>query len=293
MKQTINLDQNLRDGVTQMKAQQPTTAAYQKMQHNLQNAIQDYDAAINEPVTLIDRLKDFFLTFSLSKILTPPSLAISTTTLTVALVATFVILLSGTQPTFAKVVEHFSHFKTLTYTSQFSSQNAPLMSLKVFYQAPAFIRVETAPDTGNSENHQNGKTVNILNAATGSGLLLFPSVKMAVPYSFDPTKEKSIQDDPLKWLGLVQNYQGDVTELPEKIIDGEVVHGYQFKEAGMTITIWATTDSQLPIKLELTSNQGKQNFQMQAKLAFDEPLDGSLFSLTIPNDYQQAEPDQE
>jgi len=81
-----------------------------------------------------------------------------------------------------------------------------------------------------------------------------------------------------------------VEELGEQEIDGQRVIGFRAKHPKAEITIWADPETALPVRIEQIGGQ----MQVICKnLKFDVPMDESLFSMDVPEEYtlQQVELD--
>ena len=81
-----------------------------------------------------------------------------------------------------------------------------------------------------------------------------------------------------------------VEELGEQEIDGQRVIGFRAKHPKVEITIWADPETALPVRIEQIGGQMKV---ICKNLKFDVPMDESLFSMDVPEEYtlQQVELD--
>ena len=139
-------------------------------------------------------------------------------------------------------------------------------------------------------------SINILDVKLGKGVILFPHNRMAVPFSFDPANSQgSLQDNPMQWYETLKNYQGEPSaDLGLKDINGVQAHGFLIKDNGVNITVWASTETALPITMHVAMDEinGVVPFELDAELKFNEYYDDALFSLDISSDYQQRTEEQ-
>ena len=76
-----------------------------------------------------------------------------------------------------------------------------------------------------------------------------------------------------------------VTKLGEKQIDGRKAYGLQVSEANATLTIWADSETRLPLRIEM--RQG-QVFAILKNIQFDVDVDDDLLSMDVPAGYTVA-----
>ena len=90
--------------------------------------------------------------------------------------------------------------------------------------------------------------------------------------------------------GLQENPHFEVEELGTQEIDGQEAIGFLAKHPKAEITIWADPETALPIRIEQVSGQMKV---ICKNVKFDVPMDESLFSMKVPEEYklQQTELD--
>ena len=78
----------------------------------------------------------------------------------------------------------------------------------------------------------------------------------------------------------------DVERLGEKDFDGRPVRGFHKRVEGIDITVWADTETCLPVLMELRYGGGAQQyFVTMSNFELDVPLDPALFSMAVPEGY--------
>lgn len=201
--------------------------------------------------------------------------------------AVILVLATGTtQPAFAAVVAQLDQVRTMVYRGHMISAGKAMMDVTVYYRAPANVRVENTSLAGGKP----GMTlVNVLDVSKGKGIVLMPQPKIAVPFSFSPKGGPADQVDPLDWFEKVKQYQGEVTHLPAREIDGEKVTGFEIHPEGMTVTLWVDGHTDLPVQVHVTNADA--TFELDANLVFNQVLDDQLFSLAPAPGYTLRSPD--
>jgi hypothetical protein len=231
----------------------------------------------------------------------PIKLAASLST-AVAIAISFIFVNSTSNLAFAAVVNQLQQVSSMHYSGQMKSQGQPLMDIKVIYRQPGQVRIESQMRSGESNSNQphtaqgQPMSINILDVKLGKGVILFPHNRMAVPFSFDPANSQgSLQDNPMQWYETLKNYQGEPSaDLGLKDINGVQAHGFLIKDNGVNITVWASTETALPITMHVAMDEinGVVPFELDAELTFNEYYDDALFSLDISSDYQQRTEEQ-
>ncbi len=86
-------------------------------------------------------------------------------------------------------------------------------------------------------------------------------------------------------LTEIQDNPGFYTEdLPEQVLDGKTVYGIRAFHPKAELTIWVDAETDLPTRIE---QQGKQVKVICRNIQFDVPMDESMFSMDVPDGYQQ------
>jgi outer membrane lipoprotein-sorting protein len=172
---------------------------------------------------------------------------------------------------FAKIQEHFRDFRTLRFDMEQRMNGELVMK----------TRVSMTRD-GNSRTDVGDVTV-IVNSTEQRVLTLMHSGRIAIEVPFGvPAK----QDDQLRWLGDIRDFQGQAKVLPNtRNIRGQEAHGWELHTAAGIIVLWAT-DEGLP--LEMTMG-GSDALKLDFHFDFNLPLDAKLFSTEIPAGYSRGE----
>jgi hypothetical protein len=137
---------------------------------------------------------------------------------------------------------------------------------------------------GNSRTDVGDISV-IVNATERRVMTLMHSgrIAMEVPYGA-PAK----QDDGLRWLDDIREFQGEARALPNtRWIRGSRAHGWELATAGGPLVLWATEEG---LPLEMTMG-GSETFKLDFHFDFNLPLDAKLFSTEIPAGYSRGEPE--
>jgi outer membrane lipoprotein-sorting protein len=232
-----------------------------------------------------NRLTNFLSAFK-TRLIYAGSSALAVATLSL------VLLVGGNSPSaFAQVQQHLSSVTNMFYQSKMIVQQQPIMTLSVWYQQPGLIRVETTPLTPQADE---GKSINLINSVTGQGLLLFPGPKVSVPYQFEASQTPTPHENPLHWFQIAKDYQGEIIELERRFANGQWLNGFMLKESGYSIILWSTASDNLPVEFALFNGESApaSDFLMQGNLSFNQTFDNTLFSQTVPADYQQVSSDE-
>jgi hypothetical protein len=171
-------------------------------------------------------------------------------------------------PAFAAVQEHFRNFETLRFVIEQSVAGQPTMHTRVEATRSGNVRTAIGDDL----------TV-IVNSAQQRVLTLVRPSRMAI---VTPLVHAVEEDDALKWLKDIREFQGAATRLPEpREIDGKQAFGWRLRAAGMDMELWATADG---LPLRMTMNPSAQ-MQLDFHFEFDVPLAPASFSTDVPAGY--------
>lgn len=117
-------------------------------------------------------------------------------------------------------------------------------------------------------------------------LTLIPDRKLATLVDLKNLPDKTPENYLRSIRDVIKELQNDpsatIEPLPGRVIDGQNAVGFHARNARDEVTVWADSETLLPIRLEQTRydlNVVCTNFQ------FDVELDPSLFSMDIPADY--------
>lgn len=203
---------------------------------------------------------------------------------------------SAQSPAFASVVANLRQIDSMNYQAKMFSNGLPIMRLDIYYQAPNKLRVENTPLAGQAgDEDAQALVVNILDTNKGQGVILMPMSKKAMPFSFSVDKlNDKPAENPLLWLDAVKSYKGDVRILEPTEVNGTAAIGYQFTEAGITVTMWVDELSEMPVSIKVRSEEvnGQSAFELDGQVFFNEPIDDSLFDLQIGSEYKAVSKDE-
>jgi outer membrane lipoprotein-sorting protein len=197
-----------------------------------------------------------------------------------ALIGTAVYLANpfGPSVAFADVAQKFRDAHTLSYryTVELPGQANPF-SIKTLYRDPGHSRTEM-PDG----------TVSILDAATGSGLVLNPQTKTATKIQMPASALTGA--DAANPPGAVELFRklADQPNKPlgEKEVGGVKAKGFAVQFGAQTMNVWADAKSGLPVRVELTTRvAGQEAKAVMDQFVFDAPLDEKLFKAEVPQGY--------
>ena len=119
-------------------------------------------------------------------------------------------------------------------------------------------------------------------------LTLIPKQKRAVRINLEdlPDKPENILEELRNVVKEIQNNPDvSVEQLGEKEIDGRVVTGFWAKNPDGEVTVWADTETALPVRIEQTWRQMQFVY---TDFQFDIEMDESLFSMEIPEGYSEV-----
>jgi hypothetical protein len=171
-------------------------------------------------------------------------------------------------PAFAAVQKHFRDFQTLRF----------VIDQRVNGQSTVHTRVQ-ATRSGNVRTEVGEDVVVIVNSAEARVLTLIRGSRMAI---VSPLAHPVEEDDALKWLQDIREFQGAAKMLPEpRVIRGSKAYGWQLETQGIDMVLWATADG---LPLEMTMNPAAQ-LQLDFKFEFDVPLAAGTFSTEVPAGY--------
>jgi outer membrane lipoprotein-sorting protein len=283
------LDQELSNHISAVKAEELTEQDYQTMENNLQKVIaaagnrESQSQSLTSEQSKVSPLTTWFRWISWQ----PIKLASSMGAI-LAVVLSLVFISAPSQSAFAAVIANMHQATSMIYTSRVEANGMHLMDVTVYYRPPSGLRIETA----NAVNPNLGKMVNVMDLSKGRGTIFFPSQKIANTFTFSPGSTAdpiSAENDPLYWYQQLKDYQGEPAEILEsKVINGVLAEGFVIHQDHATITVWADRETQLPIQLLVSLNRNQENssFSLTADLQYNETLDDSLFLTEVSSDYQ-------
>jgi outer membrane lipoprotein-sorting protein len=134
----------------------------------------------------------------------------------------------------------------------------------------------------------DGKAVQVIvitDYDTSRMLQLIPSKKTAVVIDLKdiPEKPENILEELRNMVTEIQNNTDiSVEQLGEKEIDGRIATGFRARNPDGEFSVWADTQTALPIRIEQTWRQMQFVY---TDFQFDIEMDESLFSMEIPEGY--------
>ncbi|WP_395339679.1 LolA family protein [Ningiella sp. W23] len=268
--------------VDAVKKQQPTEDEYLNMETKLMQSIEDYDGPVYQDEPSQGKLLS---AWSWLKELSVGAQWGFAGSFAIALSLSVGLLFSGgvSSPAFASVVQKLNNISSMIYAGEMLSNGEPIMSLEVFYKAPSKLRIVNTPLAGGNKQMS---VVNVLDTELGEGLIIFPHVNRAMPFSFSPgeqSDDKSIEDSLLDWHKQVLSYKGEVIVTDPQLKNGQMLVGYVIDQEHMDITLWVDPNTELPKSIRIEIAQGQNSFIFDADVAFNQYLDDELFSTSSDN----------
>lgn len=171
-------------------------------------------------------------------------------------------------PAFAAVQQHFRDFQTMRF----------VMDQRVGGRLTIQTRVQ-ATRSGNLRSEVGEDVVVVVNSAEARVLTLIRGSRMAI---VSPLAHPVDEDDALKWMKDIREFQGAAKMLPERrVIRGNKVYGWQLQTQGIDMVLWATADG---LPLQMTMNSAAQ-LQLDLNFEFDVPIAPETFSTAVPAGY--------
>lgn len=192
-------------------------------------------------------------------------------------------------PAFADIVRPILTAQTAVFRVVTSSPDQPAISMDGMYMEPGLGR-HTMKFGDNAE----ATTISIVDYVKGEGLVLIPAQKTAMviefenqPEALDPMKMNTFKALRDRILAAREGGDENVEYLGESHVNGRPTFGYRFAESGTTITIWAESDSLLPLQIEFATEGtiGKPVTVTMMDIQFDVWLDPAEFSTEVPEGY--------
>lgn len=290
MNNSKSAEQLLDESVEQLKTYDMDSLETLNMQKRIKNAVNhaaQLESKANEPEKQVKFGLAQFFSGIRSKLVYAGSSAFA-----VGFIGFMVIMGGTSQTAFAKVQEQLFKVQNLIYQSTMYVQQKPMMEISVWHQEPGSTRVETQPLT---ENGEQAKSINLIDSVNGEGLMLFSGQKMAMKFQFDASAKNDPKQNPLHWFDVAKDYQGEVFELEQRLVDGQWLNGFLIKESGLSIELWSSVENNLPSKISIYDGETAEtsNFHIVGNLSFNQQLDEQLFALDLPEGYLFTEAEQD
>ncbi len=181
---------------------------------------------------------------------------------------------SGPGLAFAEVLERIYSIHTLSYKSTVETPGQPTFIMKALYKAPGIQRM--TQDNGN---------VIIMDMVKGKSMTLVPSQKKGSVIDFSNLPQNQRQQDFI--ASLQQLKEGAEMIVGEKEIDGHTTLEFHTKQDGMEYTIWADTQTGLPVRIEIKMAMFGDMKVTLTDFVFNPDLDESLFLTELPEGYEE------
>jgi hypothetical protein len=171
-------------------------------------------------------------------------------------------------PAFAAVQKHLQDFQTMRFRIDQRVDGEPTIQTRVLATRSGNVRTEVGDDI-----------VVIVNSAEARVLTLIRPSHVAI---VSPLVHPVEEEDALKWLKDIREFQGAAKALPEpRMIQGRKAYGWQLEIQSMDIVLWATAEG---LPLQMTMNPAAQ-LQLDFQFEFDVPLAPESFSTAVPAAY--------
>ncbi|MEJ7637190.1 MAG: sigma-70 family RNA polymerase sigma factor [Singulisphaera sp.] len=172
------------------------------------------------------------------------------------------------------VQRQVTNTQTVRFTQTDLLNGKPRQSMRILVSGPTLVRSEF--DDGQGYSVTDLKTrKSLLVRAKERRVIVLEGVAFQVPeqmnfYSFF----RDLAKNPKKTL-------------PGRRVDGKPAVGFVVIVNGREGTVWVDPESKLPVRVEHISMEGKDEVkQVMSDIAFDRPLDESLFRMTPPGGYK-------
>ena len=172
-------------------------------------------------------------------------------------------------PAFAAVQKHFRDFQTLRFVIDQRVDGQPAIQTRVQATRSGNVRTEVGDDI-----------VVIVNSAEARVLTLIRSSRVAI---VSPLARPVEEEDALKWLKDIREFQGVAQALPEpRMIQGKKAYGWRLETQGIDLVLWATAEG---LPLQMVMNPAAQ-LQLDFSFEFDVALAPESFSTQVPAGYE-------
>jgi hypothetical protein len=182
---------------------------------------------------------------------------------------------------FADVLQQIRKARTVTYNSTLElGQHAPRTSM-VMFKEPGHER-KVAP----------GGQLQISDFGKGRILYVEPEVRWTFLIEYTPRQEERLELGPLERLKKVREESG--VFVGEQELAGQAVHVFKVEDESDQMTIWAESQTGLPVRVQIVTSpkkDGKGATTLGATLTlsdfvWNEELDDALFELKAPEGYE-------
>lgn len=285
MKSNHNTQSHLQPWIDAVQAQEPTEQQSEDMHARLMAMISQHRETDGTHKVEKSSTNSFWLW--IKNLSTGPKLGFAASlALICVLIISVVMSTSVVSPAFAAVKKSLAQVTSMYYKGEMLSNEKVTMQIEVYHQSPSKVRIVTKPIT---EGRSQMEVINIFDISKGQGITLMPHANIAMPISFTPNVNMpNLEQDPLSWVNKVLEHKGKIINLQAKRINEIPATGYKIQEAGMTVSLWINSATQLPIRITVESAKldGVRAFVFEANMEFNQVLDAALFDLTPSSEYR-------
>ncbi|UCG57642.1 MAG: hypothetical protein JSU70_22595 [Phycisphaerales bacterium] len=176
----------------------------------------------------------------------------------------------------ADIVQPLLTARTATFKITIGGQGVPSQEFDGMFMEPCRMR----------HAKPGGGTV-IVDLEQGTFVTLLPQLKRAVVLELtnvpeDPGDLNFFQYIRMRMIEAQPLGDESVEFLGEQELDGQSAIGYRAQKPGLDATVWANSETKMPIRIEVFD---EPMIITMSNIAFDMELDESLFSLDVPEGY--------
>jgi outer membrane lipoprotein-sorting protein len=179
-------------------------------------------------------------------------------------------------PAFAEIIQPFLTAHTATFEVTIEGEGFPRQEYNGMFMEPTRMRYT-----------QPGGGIVIVDLEQGKFVTLLPQTNQAVVLEMinvpeEPGDLNFFQEIRMRILKAQPLDDKSVEFLGEKKLDGQSAIGYRVQKPGLDATVWADSESRMPIHIELFE---ESTTVTMSNIVFNVELDETLFSLDIPEGY--------
>ncbi len=169
---------------------------------------------------------------------------------------------------FSTVQQHFRDFRTLRFDVVQRANGEVVTRSRVHLTRAGDVRTDVGDDLTVIVNNSQRRVLLLQHRARAAMLM--------------PLQAEAKQDDALRWLAEIRDFQGAAEALSEeRTIDGQPASGWRLEAAGTAIVLWANGEG-LPLQMTV---DGATPLQLDFRFEFDVELAPQMFSTAIPSGY--------
>lgn len=153
---------------------------------------------------------------------------------------------------------------------------------------PIVSKTLVAQDGRQRQEHAGG-VITILDSSSRIRLTLIPLSKTALVTEPAPVLPEHSMKHPLEWLEKLKMH-GDKADkqLGKKVLEGRNVEGFEVQQGQATYTVWVDPQTKTLVQVEsdMPVKGSSIKKSVQSEFRFNEKLDESLFSFSVPQGYR-------